>query len=225
MMISRMVFYLWAILACVVVQAEAIEVDERLPPPSRPRPRPQGGFSSFLSGFLGSVTKTATVDNCPGKCIHAIASLICDQVLENVDCPTPNMRCCVEKGGSGGGGSILGMPPLPEDDDGLPPLPKEKEDKVSQSSTTPRTTTTELTTTTKKKRRRKKKTTTTTTTPTTTTTKKTTTTTTKKTTTTTTTESSDDYYEYTSPANTSDSSRLTQSIATISLVTIFLSFC
>lgn len=214
-MTSRMLFWVF----CLVAAAQAIEVDERLPPPSRPRPRPQGGFSSFLSGFLGSVTKTATVDNCPGKCIHAIASLICDQVLENVDCPTPNMRCCVEKGGGG----VLGMPPLPED--GMPPLPKEKADKDTKTTTTPKTTTTETTTTTKKRRKRKKKTTTTATTTTTTTTKTTTTRLTTTTAPTTTTDSSDDYYEYTSPANTSDSSRLTQSIATISLVTIFIAFC
>jgi len=195
----------------------AVEIEERLPPPSRPRPRPSGGFSSFLSGFLGSVTKTATVSDCPGKCIHSIASLICDQVLENVDCGNANMRCCVEKGG--------GMPPLPNTD-GLPPLPNEKEDKVA-TTTTEKTTTTEATTTTKKKRRRKKKTTTTstTTTTTTTTTKTTTTALTTKTTPATTTEDSDDYedpeYEYTSPAN---NSRLSQSIATICLAATIAAF-
>lgn len=47
---------------------------------------------------MGSVTKTASVDSCPGKCIHSLASLICDDVREEVECPSPNMRCCVEKG-------------------------------------------------------------------------------------------------------------------------------
>ena len=43
------------------------------------------------------MTKTASVDECPGKCIHALASLLCDGVLETVTCPTKNMRCCVDK--------------------------------------------------------------------------------------------------------------------------------
>ena len=75
-------------------------------------------------GLLGSVTKTASVDACPGRCIHSLASLICDDVREEVQCPSPNMRCCVEKGG--------GMPPLKEptgDIEGFPPLPKEEENK------------------------------------------------------------------------------------------------
>jgi len=72
--------------------------DGDLPPPRR-RPRPGGSssFGSFLSGFLGSVTKTASADGCPGKCIHALASLMCDSVLEDIQCPAKNMRCCVEK--------------------------------------------------------------------------------------------------------------------------------
>ena len=44
------------------------------------------------AGFLGSVTKTASADGCPGKCIHALASLMCDSVLENIQCPASNMR-------------------------------------------------------------------------------------------------------------------------------------
>ena len=67
------------------------------------------------------MTQTANVAACPGKCIHALASLMCDTVLEEVrqkidfffdktfdftsslqvQCPTSNMRCCVEKSGGG----------------------------------------------------------------------------------------------------------------------------
>lgn len=39
-------------------------------------------FSS--PGLLGEITKTADVSSCPGKCIHALASLICDEVREDV---------------------------------------------------------------------------------------------------------------------------------------------
>ena len=49
------------------------------------------------SGLLGSVTKTAEVDNCPGKCIHSLAALLCDGVVEEVTCPSASMKCCVDK--------------------------------------------------------------------------------------------------------------------------------
>jgi len=101
------------------------------PPPQRRRPRPgsSSSFGSFLSGFLGSVTKTASADGCPGKCIHALASLMCDSVLEDIQCPARNMRCCVEKSSSG-----KPKPPPREDknpldsflDLELPPKPEEK---------------------------------------------------------------------------------------------------
>jgi hypothetical protein len=60
---------------------------------------------SLVSGLLGSVTQTADVEACPGKCVHSLASLICDEVREEVECPGASMKCCVERGG--------GMPPLP----------------------------------------------------------------------------------------------------------------
>ncbi|XP_008559655.1 protein masquerade [Microplitis demolitor] len=50
---------------------------------------------SFLSGLLDSLADTASSANCPGVCVHALATLICDDVLEDVQCPTSSMRCCV----------------------------------------------------------------------------------------------------------------------------------
>ena len=50
-----------------------------------------------ILGLLGTVTQTADVEACPGKCIHALASLLCGQVREDIQCPQGNMRCCVEK--------------------------------------------------------------------------------------------------------------------------------
>jgi len=163
----------------VEVEQEKVEVEvdtreraERadLPPPSRPQRRPGSGagFSSFLSGLLGSVTQTANVAACPGKCIHALASLMCDTVLEEVQCPTSNMRCCVEKSGGGSPpnrdssipGLGLSMPPRPS---GSPPRKDESEEKEATTENV------EEETTKKKKRRKKKDRTTTTTTPATTT--------------------------------------------------------
>jgi len=218
--VVRMVVRWWW--ACLLVGV-ALGQEGGLPPPTRQRPRPNnGGFSSFLSGFLSSVTQTADVSDCPGKCIHAIASLICDQVLEHVSCPAKNMRCCVEAEFQKNKG-----------EGGAPPLPLDAEDKIGIADITERsTTTTEITTTTKRKKKRRRKTTTKATTPATTTTTTTTVTTTRKPTTQTTEDPSlnEDYedenpdYEYTSPANTSDSSRLTLHISTISLLMTLLTF-
>ena len=150
----------------------------------------QSGFIiSFLSlsGFLGSVTKTATADGCPGKCIHAIASLMCDEVITEVSCPASNMRCCVEK-------STSSRPkPPPRENVGLldaldlglemPPRPKEAEEKVDNNADEEEEDEEEITDDKPEKKRRKKKRKTTTEAPTTTT-RKTTTKTSKKTTTT-----------------------------------------
>ena len=50
----------------------------------------------MLLGLLGTMTKTADVAECPGKCIHAFASLLCGNVREDIQCPSSSMRCCVE---------------------------------------------------------------------------------------------------------------------------------
>ncbi|XP_046397194.1 protein masquerade isoform X2 [Ischnura elegans] len=52
--------------------------------------------SSFLSGLLDTITTTAESKECPGVCVHALATLICTQVLDHVACPSPSMRCCIE---------------------------------------------------------------------------------------------------------------------------------
>merc|ERR1719460_514368 len=161
-----------ALVATVEVEEETgvLKEEADLPSPSRPQRRPGSGagFSSFLSGLLGSVTQTANVAACPGKCIHALASLMCDTVLEEVQCPTSNMRCCVEKSGGGSPpnrdssipGLGLSMPPRPS---GSPPRKDESEEKEATTENV------EEETTKKKKRRKKKDRTTTTTTPATTT--------------------------------------------------------
>ncbi|XP_014240952.1 serine proteinase stubble [Cimex lectularius] len=52
--------------------------------------------SSFLSGLLDTITTTAESKNCPGVCVHTLATLICYEVMEDVPCPSPSMRCCIE---------------------------------------------------------------------------------------------------------------------------------
>ena len=78
------------------------------------------------------MTKTANAEGCPGKCIHALASLMCDSVLEDISCPARNMRCCVEKS------SAAKPKPPPRENKNpldsfleleLPPKPEDKSDK------------------------------------------------------------------------------------------------
>jgi len=186
--------------------------------PSRPLRRPSNGagFSSFLSGLLGSVTKTASVDACPGKCIHALASLMCDTVLEEVACPTSNMRCCVEKtnGMPPRPGALpslgLDMPPRPS---GKPTRRDDEEEEIEKEEATTQKPVKE-----KKKKRRKKQTTTTTTT--------TTSTTTTRSTTDESAEKKDDESETDSADDSSKTSRclppLTQTILFMGLATYVL---
>ncbi|XP_033227872.1 protein masquerade [Belonocnema kinseyi] len=56
---------------------------------------------SFLSGLLDSITSTSNSADCPGYCVHALATIICYDVLEDVQCPTPSMRCCIEAPANG----------------------------------------------------------------------------------------------------------------------------
>jgi len=50
----------------------------------------------MYAGFLNSLTSTAKIADCPGVCVHALATLMCDDVLEDVQCPTTSMRCCLQ---------------------------------------------------------------------------------------------------------------------------------
>lgn len=42
-----------------------------------------------------SLTQSEKVASCPGECIHAITSIFCDRVLEDIPCGQPFLRCCV----------------------------------------------------------------------------------------------------------------------------------
>ncbi|RZC36844.1 serine proteinase stubble, partial [Asbolus verrucosus] len=47
-------------------------------------------------GLLDTITSTADAKDCPGVCVHALATIICYDVLEDVVCPSSSMKCCVE---------------------------------------------------------------------------------------------------------------------------------
>lgn len=50
----------------------------------------------FGLGLLDTITSTAESKDCPGRCVHALATIICYEVLEDVPCPSSSMKCCVE---------------------------------------------------------------------------------------------------------------------------------
>lgn len=87
-------------------------------------------------GLLGTITKTAETTACPGKCIHALASLLCDEVREEITCPQEGLRCCVDRR----------RPSRP------PPI----QEKPVQQETSEEQTTEDATTTTRKKMKKKK---------------------------------------------------------------------
>ncbi|XP_028982605.1 protein masquerade-like [Diachasma alloeum] len=98
--------------------------------------------SSFFSGLFNSLTNTAEAADCPGVCVHARATLICDEVLEDFQCPTASMRCCVN-------GPLNSTETSSENDiEGSMPTSTEKPITVSYPATTTLSTTTTFATTT-----------------------------------------------------------------------------
>jgi len=57
------------------------------------------------------LTQTGKTPTCPGECIHAITSILCDHVLEEVSCGEPFLRCCVPNDSSYGT-AVETSPPL-----------------------------------------------------------------------------------------------------------------
>ncbi|KAL0818690.1 hypothetical protein ABMA28_008035 [Loxostege sticticalis] len=51
----------------------------------------------LLTGLLDTLDTQVDAKNCPGVCMHALASLICSNVLDEVECPKPSMKCCVDE--------------------------------------------------------------------------------------------------------------------------------
>jgi len=78
-------------------QLPSPKVTESDSSPARQRPQQGPGWGGLISGLLGTITKTADVSDCPGKCLHALASLLCEEVKEDIACPSNSMRCCVDR--------------------------------------------------------------------------------------------------------------------------------
>merc|ERR1740128_1051946 len=57
---------------------------------------PKQSYTSLLTGLFDTITTTSTSSDCPGKCVHVFASLLCQTVLDNVNCSEPSMRCCAD---------------------------------------------------------------------------------------------------------------------------------
>ncbi|ALC44029.1 mas [Drosophila busckii] len=97
---------------------------------------------SFLSGLLDTITSTADAKDCPGVCVHTLATLICYEVLDDVPCPSPSMKCCIESA-PGKNATALRTPPAT-----TPRITTSSS--TTASSTTQRSTTAATTSTTKR---------------------------------------------------------------------------
>lgn len=53
-------------------------------------------FCVIFTGLFDTITSTSKSKDCPGRCVHVLAALLCEKVLENVTCSEGSMRCCVE---------------------------------------------------------------------------------------------------------------------------------
>lgn len=49
---------------------------------------------THLSDIWNSLTTVGKTSSCPGECLHAITSIFCDNVLEDIPCGEPHLRCC-----------------------------------------------------------------------------------------------------------------------------------
>ncbi|GBP80147.1 Protein masquerade [Eumeta japonica] len=49
------------------------------------------------ASLLDTLDTQVDAKNCPGVCMHSLATLICSQVLDEVECPNPSMKCCVDE--------------------------------------------------------------------------------------------------------------------------------
>lgn len=45
---------------------------------------------------MDTLTSTYNSKECPGVCVHTFATIICYDVLDDIPCPAPNMKCCIE---------------------------------------------------------------------------------------------------------------------------------
>lgn len=100
----------------------------------------QPGWGGLISGLLGSITKTAEVNECPGKCLHALASLLCEEVREDISCPASTMRCCVDRRNTPEGAEDAGVENTTKKRLRPPPPPPRTTPRTTTTTTPPTTT-------------------------------------------------------------------------------------
>ncbi|RWS17092.1 uncharacterized protein B4U79_05994, partial [Dinothrombium tinctorium] len=66
----------------------------------------------------GTLTHSEKTSTCPGECIHAITSIFCDHVLEEVTCGPNYLRCCVPSDLSYGT-PVETSPPLGDEEENI----------------------------------------------------------------------------------------------------------
>ncbi|XP_053207718.1 uncharacterized protein LOC128391794 [Panonychus citri] len=74
-------------------------------------PPPSTGDTSIFADLFNKLMHNSKNPTCPGECLHAIASLFCEHVLEEVTCGDPFLRCCVPSG-SNYGTAVETSPPF-----------------------------------------------------------------------------------------------------------------
>nr|XP_036672047.1 protein masquerade [Drosophila suzukii] len=107
--------------------------------PSTSQAQDESLAGSFLSGLLDTITSTADAKDCPGVCVHTLATLICYEVLDDVACPSASMKCCIENAPAGKNATAVRATTTP------------KTTTTASTTTTQRTTTTVATTSTTKR--------------------------------------------------------------------------
>ncbi|KAH8376389.1 hypothetical protein KR200_002123 [Drosophila serrata] len=107
--------------------------------PSSAKAQDESLAGSFLSGLLDTITSTVDAKDCPGVCVHTLATLICYEVLDDVPCPSPTMKCCIESAPAGKNVTAVRTTAAP------------KTTSTASTTTTQKTTTTAATTSTTKR--------------------------------------------------------------------------
>ena len=53
--------------------------------------------AALLKYFIFRDLVDEHVSECPGECIYGFISVLCEEILWDISCPVPSMRCCVDR--------------------------------------------------------------------------------------------------------------------------------
>lgn len=99
-------------LSIIIINGDLSEEDDGFRSPNSPSSSPSNEtdlFSSILflltmnnfnifvliADIWNSLVITNKTSACPGECVHAITSIFCDHVLEDIPCEGSLFRCCI----------------------------------------------------------------------------------------------------------------------------------